>query len=131
MATYFALKHVHILTAFLSVSLFILRYWWQYRGSAMSTKRWVRIVPHVNDTLLLATGVALVMLTHFYPFTPQGAWLTEKLFGVIIYIVLGFIALGKRPRSQQVRWIAFLLGLVVIYIVIKLATTKIPLLGFV
>ena len=131
MATYFALKHVHILTAFLSVSLFILRYWWQYRGSAMSTKRWVRIVPHVNDTLLLVTGVALVMITHFYPFTPQGAWLTEKLFGVIIYIVLGFIALGKRPRSQQVRWIAFLLGLVVIYIVIKLATTKIPLLGFV
>ncbi|MBB3323976.1 SirB2 family protein [Atlantibacter sp. RC6] len=131
MATYFALKHVHILTAFLSVSLFILRYWWQYRGSAMSTKRWVRIVPHVNDTLLLATGVALVMITHFYPFTPQAAWLTEKLFGVIIYIVLGFIALGKRPRSQQVRWIAFLLGLVVIYIVIKLATTKIPLLGFV
>ncbi|MDA3131475.1 siroheme synthase [Atlantibacter hermannii] len=131
MATYFALKHVHILTAFLSVSLFILRYWWQYRGSAMSTKRWVRIVPHVNDTLLLVTGVALVMITHFYPFTPQGAWLTEKLFGVIIYIVLGFIALGRRPRSQQVRWIAFLLGLVVIYIVIKLATTKIPLLGFV
>ncbi|MDV7021222.1 invasion regulator SirB2 [Atlantibacter subterranea] len=131
MATYFALKHVHILTAFLSVSLFILRYWWQYRGSAMSTKRWVRIVPHVNDTLLLVSGVALVMITHFYPFTPQGAWLTEKLFGVIIYIVLGFIALGRRPRSQQVRWIAFLLGLVVIYIVIKLATTKIPLLGFV
>lgn len=131
MATYFALKHVHILTAFLSVSLFILRYWWQYRGSAMSTKRWVRIVPHVNDTLLLVTGVALMMITHFYPFTPQGAWLTEKLFGVIIYIVLGFIALGRRPRSQQVRWIAFLLGLVVIYIVIKLATTKIPLLGFV
>lgn len=131
MATYFALKHVHILTAFLSVSLFILRYWWQYRGSAMSTKRWVRIVPHVNDTLLLGTGVALVLITHFYSFTPQGAWLTEKLFGVIIYIVLGFIALGRRPRSQQVRWIAFLLGLVVIYIVIKLATTKIPLLGFV
>lgn len=131
MATYFALNHVHILTAFLSVSLFILRYWWQYRGSAMSTKRWVRIVPHVNDTLLLGTGVALVLITHFYPFTPQGAWLTEKLFGVIIYIVLGFIALGRRPRSQQVRWIAFLLGLVVIYIVIKLATTKIPLLGFV
>lgn len=131
MATYFALKHVHIVTVFLSVSLFILRYWWQYRGSAMLTKRWVRIVPHVNDTLLLVTGVALVMITHFYPFTPQGAWLTEKLFGVIIYIILGFIALGRRPRRQPVRWTAFLLGLVVIYVVIKLATTKIPLLGFV
>ncbi|MEW7315259.1 invasion regulator SirB2 [Buttiauxella gaviniae] len=129
MATYFALKHFHILTVIISVSLFVLRYWWQYRDSAMSNKRWVRIVPHVNDTLLLVSGAALVMITHFYPFTPQGAWLTEKLFGVIIYIVLGFIALGKRPRSQQVRWFAFLLTLVVLYIIIKLATTKIPLLG--
>ncbi|MFZ3388984.1 MULTISPECIES: invasion regulator SirB2 [Buttiauxella] len=129
MATYFALKHLHILTVFISVSLFVLRYWWQYRESTMSNKRWVRIVPHVNDTVLLVSGIALVMITHFYPFTPQGAWLTEKLFGVIIYIVLGFIVLGKRPRSQQIRWFAFLLALVVLYIIIKLATTKIPLLG--
>ena len=131
MAAYFALKHLHILTVVISISLFVLRYVWQYRGSAMSAKRWVRIVPHVNDTLLLASGVALVLITHFYPFTPQGAWLTEKLFGVIIYIALGFIALGRRPRSQQTRWIAFLLGLVVLYIIIRLATTKIPLLGLI
>ncbi|ELY4573552.1 SirB family protein [Cronobacter turicensis] len=131
MAAYFAVKHLHILTVVISISLFILRYWWQYRSSPMSSKRWARIVPHVNDTVLLGSGVALVLITHFYPFTPQGAWLTEKLFGVIIYIVLGFIALGRRPRSQQVRWIAFLLGLVVLYIIVKLATTKIPLLGLI
>ncbi|AFJ99304.1 SirB family protein [Cronobacter sakazakii] len=131
MAAYFAVKHLHILTVVISISLFILRYWWQYRSSPMSSKRWVRIVPHVNDTVLLGSGVALVLITHFYPFTPQGAWLTEKLFGVIIYIVLGFIALGRRPRSQQVRWIAFLLGLVVLYIIVKLATTKVPLLGLI
>lgn len=131
MTTYFAVKNLHILTVVISVSLFILRYWWQYRNSAMSHKRWVRIVPHVNDTILLVCGIILVMMTHFYPFTPQGTWLTEKLFGVIIYIVLGFIVLGRRPRSQQVRWFAFLLALVVLYIIIKLATTKIPLLGFV
>ncbi|EPE7078287.1 SirB2 family protein [Cronobacter sakazakii] len=131
MAAYFAVKHLHILTVVISISLFILRYWWQYRSSPMSSKRWVRIVPHVNDTVLLGSGVALVLITHFYPFTPQGAWLTEKLFGVIIYIVLGFIALGRRPRSQQVCWIAFLLGLVVLYIIVKLATTKVPLLGLI
>lgn len=131
MAAYFAVKHLHILTVVISISLFILRYWWQYRSSPMSSKRWVRIVPHVNDTVLLGSGVALVLITHFYPFTPQGAWLTEKLFGVIIYIVLGFVALGRRPRSQQVRWIAFLLGLVVLYIIVKLATTKVPLLGLI
>ncbi len=131
MAAYFAFKHLHILTAVISIALFILRYWWQYRASPMASKRWVRIVPHVNDTLLLLSGVGLVLITHFYPFSPQGAWLTEKLFGVIIYIVLGFIALGRRPRSQQIRLFAFLLGLVVLYVIIKLAATKIPLLGIV
>jgi len=36
------------------------------------------------------------------PFTDKGAWLTETLFGVIIYIVLGFIARRRyRPRSQH------------------------------
>ncbi len=99
MTTYFAVKNLHILTVVISVSLFILRYWWQYRNSAMSDKRWVRIVPHVNDTLLLVCGIILVMMTHFYPFTPQGTWLTEKLFGVIIYIVLGFIVLGPTPAQ--------------------------------
>ncbi|EFN5661527.1 hypothetical protein FQH38_26395, partial [Escherichia coli] len=54
----------------------------------------------------------------------------EKLFGVIIYIVLGFIALDyRRMHSQQARIIAFPLALVVLYIIIKLATTKVPLLG--
>ncbi|MGF6099521.1 putative membrane protein SirB2 [Enterobacter sp. A4] len=43
---------------------------------------------------------------------------------------MGFIAPGRRrPRSQQVGFIAFLLDLVVLYIIIKLATTRIPLLG--
>nr|WP_097478920.1 SirB2 family protein [Escherichia coli] len=51
-------------------------------------------------------------------------------FGVIIYIVLGFIALDyRRMHSQQARIIAFPLALVVLYIIIKLATTKVPLLG--
>lgn len=129
MVAYFALKHLHILTVVISITLFILRYWWQYRASPMVNKRWVRIVPHINDTLLLGSGVALVAVTHFWPFTPQGAWLTEKLFGVIIYIVFGFIALGRGQRSQKARAGAFILALVALYVIVELATTKIPLLG--
>ncbi len=72
----------------------------------------------------------MIALTGYLPFTVKGAWLTEKLFGVIIYIVLGFIALGRhRPRGQQAGFIAFMLGLVVLYIIIKLAATKVPILG--
>ncbi|ECD5452916.1 TPA: SirB family protein [Salmonella enterica] len=121
---------LHLICVALSVSLFVARYWWRYCGHALAAARWTRIVPPVIDTLLLLSGIGLIVKTHILPFTESGLWLTEKLFGVIIYIVLGFIALDYRQaRSQQARFIAFPLALVVLYIIIKLATTKIPLLG--
>ncbi|EAM1899458.1 SirB family protein [Salmonella enterica] len=121
---------LHLICVAFSVSLFVARYWWRYCGHALVAARWTRIVPPVIDTLLLLSGIGLIVKTHILPFTELGSWLTEKLFGVIIYIVLGFIALDYRQaRSQQARFIAFPLALVVLYIIIKLATTKIPLLG--
>ncbi|MCL9671202.1 MULTISPECIES: invasion regulator SirB2 [Enterobacteriaceae] len=130
MSAYTFLISLHLTTVILTISLFVLRYWWNFTGNPRVQARWMRIVPHAVDTLLLLSGLGLIVVTRYIPFTANGAWLTEKLFGVIIYIVLGFIALGRhRPRSQQTGFIAFLLGLVVLYIIIKLAATKIPILG--
>ncbi len=130
MVAYNFLIHLHLTSVALTISLFVLRYWWRFTDNPRGAARWARVVPHVIDSVLLLSGVGLVMVTRYMPFTANGTWLTEKLFGVIIYIVLGFIALGRRrPRSQQTGFIAFLLGLVVLYIIIKLAATKIPILG--
>lgn len=130
-AYYPLIKHLHLLTVAITITLFLLRFYWQRSSSAMLMRRWVRILPHVNDTLLLITGVMLVMITHFYPFSPQGSWLTEKLLGVIIYIALASVALSRRPRTDRTRWIAFIVALIALVIVIKLAVTKMPLLGIV
>lgn len=130
MTIFSLLLGVHLISIALSVGLLTLRFWWRYTQARLASARWTRIAPPVIDTVLLLSGVALIAKTHILPFTEQGTWLTEKLFGVIIYIVLGFIALDyRRARSQQARLIAFPLALVVLYIIIKLATTKIPLLG--
>lgn len=101
--------------------------------SAMLQRRWQRIVPQtqIDDALLLLSGVLLVTITHFYPLSLQGSGLTEKLFGVIICFVLGFIALGRRSRTQPVRRTAFIVALVAICVMVRLATIKKPLLGFV
>ncbi|MFI8318183.1 invasion regulator SirB2 [uncultured Kosakonia sp.] len=121
---------LHLTSVALTISLFILRYWWRWSNNPRFQARWVRVLPHIVDSVLLLSGVGLIALTGYLPFTVKGAWLTEKLFGVIIYIVLGFIALGRhRPRGQQAGFIAFMLGLVVLYIIIKLAATKVPILG--
>ena len=125
---YVWIKNLHLLTITLSIALFVLRFFWKWAGSAIMQKRWVKVVPHIVDTLLLLSGISLIFITHFYPFSPQGTWLTEKIFGVIIYIALGFVALSKRPLSQKTRWLAVILALACLYLVLKLALTKIPLL---
>ncbi len=132
MASWYPLiKDVHLITVALTLSLFLLRFYWLMADSAMLYRRWVRIVPHVIDSVLLLSGVLLVMITHFYPFSVQGSWLTEKLLGVIIYIALGSMALSRRPRKMGTRWIATLTALIIALIVIKLAITKMPILGIV
>ncbi|AHG18409.1 siroheme synthase [Chania multitudinisentens RB-25] len=126
MAAYMALKYLHLLTVAVSITLFVLRFLWKWRDSAMMQQRWVKIAPHINDTLLLLSGVALVVMFKLYPLLGMDSWLTEKLFGVIIYILLGYVALGKKTKSWNVRVLAFVLALGCLYLIMKLATTKIP-----
>lgn len=126
MAAYMALKHLHLLTVAISITLFVLRFFWKWRASPMINKHWVKITPHINDTVLFATGIALVVMFKLYPLLGMDSWLTEKLFGVIIYILLGYVALGKKTQSWNIRTLAFVLALGCLYLIVKLATTKIP-----
>ncbi|OOE54929.1 SirB2 family protein [Salinivibrio kushneri] len=122
---YMALKHTHLLTVVLSLSLFVIRFVWVMRGSEMMNKKWVKVTPHVVDTLLLSTGVALIFVTGFIPFTESGAWLTEKLTCVLAYIALGFVALHY-SRGKLFRTVAFLGALGWAYAAANLALLKVP-----
>jgi uncharacterized membrane protein SirB2 len=106
---YTILKTLHLTTIAVTFALFLLRGAWMMAGSARLQARWVRVVPHVNDTLLLASGIALAVLIQQYPLVH--GWLTAKLFALIAYIVLGTVAL-KRGRTRSLRiaaWVAALL----------------------
>ncbi|SFM93926.1 Uncharacterized membrane protein SirB2 [Izhakiella capsodis] len=126
---YLSIKSFHILTVIISLSLFALRFFWLSVSPARLEQRWIKIVPHLNDTLLLLSGIALVTLIQSGALLTQDSWLTEKLIGVIIYIALGSIALGRRPRSQKIRLAAFIIALAVVALIIRLAITKSLLLG--
>jgi uncharacterized membrane protein SirB2 len=70
--------------------------------------RWVRIVPHVNDTLLLASGIGLAVIIQQYPLAD--GWLTAKLAALLLYIVLGTVALkhGKTRCTRIAAWLGAL-----------------------
>ncbi|WP_342807460.1 SirB2 family protein [Alteromonas sp. M12] len=55
-------KHLHLTAVALSIILFILRFVWLQRNSTLLHKKWVKIVPHVIDTLLLVTAITLCFI---------------------------------------------------------------------
>jgi uncharacterized membrane protein SirB2 len=101
-----SLKAIHIGTAAVSYILFFVRGIWMLSDSPLLYQRWVRIVPHVNDTLLLAAGIWMTIIIHQYPGTH--GWLTAKLAGLVLYILLGLVALrpGRAKRVRAAAWVA-------------------------
>jgi uncharacterized membrane protein SirB2 len=126
---YLAIKHLHITCVMLSISGFCLRGFLHLRKSALAGRldgRWLRIVPHINDAILLTAAIALTILIGQYPFVD--AWLTAKVFGLIAYIILGALALGA-GRSPRLRIGAGLAAVLVFGWIVTVALAKDPL-GF-
>jgi uncharacterized membrane protein SirB2 len=122
--SYLALKYLHLSCVVLSYALFFVRGVWMMRSSSLLAQRWVRIVPHVVDTVLLASAVAMTVAISQYPFTAP--WLTAKLIGLIAYIALGMIAL-KRGRTRRVRVAAWFAAQLVFFYIVAVAVNKNPL----
>jgi uncharacterized membrane protein SirB2 len=118
---YLAIKHLHVTCAVLSGSFFMLRGLWMLTDSPLLQRRWVRVVPHVVDTLLLATALLLVFWSGQYPFVQP--WLTAKVLALVAYIVLGTVAL-KRGRTKGVRTLALAAALAVFSYIVAVALTR-------
>lgn len=99
MESYTVVKHLHITAACLSLVFFIWRAFWSVNGSSILKARWVRIAPHIIDTALLALGVALAVMLNFWPLP---GWLTAKIVALVVYIVLGTVAI-KRGATPAIR----------------------------
>lgn len=121
MQIYTSIKHLHMSCAVISVSFFILRFIWILRGSSMLQQRWVRIVPHVVDTILLASALTMVYWSGQIPF--QQAWLGAKVIALLAYIILGSIAL-KRGKTLQSRAFAFVAALLVFGYIVAVALSR-------
>lgn len=119
--TYTALKHLHALTVVITLALFLLRGFWMLIDSPRLQARWLKIVPHTNDTLLLAAAIAMLAVAGLNPL--EQPWLLAKIIGLLAYIGLGTVAL-KRGRSKAIRVKALLAALGVFAYIVAVAVTK-------
>ena len=120
------LKAVHVGSAMLSISGFVLRGVWMQQDSPLLRARVTRVVPHVVDTVLLLSAIALALRIAQYPFVH--AWLTAKVLALLAYIVLGSFAL-KRGRTRRTRNIAFAAALGVFLYIVAVAIARSPAAG--
>ena len=121
MSGYAILKFIHVATAFISVVGFIIRGIWMIQSSSMLQERWVRIAPHINDTFLLVSAIALVMVTSQYPGPVM--WVNAKIAALLLYIILGTVALN-RGKTKRIRIISGFLALLTFAYIVMVAFSK-------
>lgn len=119
--SYLAIKHLHLTCVALSGAGFLLRGVWMLLDSPRLQARWVRVLPHVIDTGLLASALALAWMSAQYPFA-QG-WLTAKVIGLLAYIGLGTFAL-KRGKTKAQRSVFLVLALLAFAYIVGVALTR-------
>jgi uncharacterized membrane protein SirB2 len=121
---YLALRHAHIACAILTIALFVLRGGLMLAESPWQRKPVLRYLPHAVDTVLLTSALMLTTVIHQYPF--GAGWLTAKVALLVLYIVLGSIAL-KRGRTRRTRVVAFWAALATVGFLITVARAHHPL----
>lgn len=92
------LKHLHVACVALSALGFVLRWCavlWGARSQRWAMSVVVRRCTYLVDSVLLAAALGLLALLRLNPL--DHAWLTGKLGMLVVYIVLGSLALKRAP----------------------------------
>ena len=121
---YPGIKLVHIIAVLASGALFATR------GTAMlAGARWymaapLRYLSYSIDTVLLTAALMLATILHQYPFVHT--WLTVKVLLLVVYVVLGSLAL-KRGATRTIRAACFIAALLVYAFIVSVARAHHPL----
>jgi uncharacterized membrane protein SirB2 len=123
-AIYPWLLPLHISLVTLSLSLFTLRGLGVLAGQTWPMAGWARGLAPAIDSLLLLAGGGLWWLLQFNPW--QDHWLGLKLVLLVVYIVLGTLAL-KRASTWPVQALCFAAALAVAGFMVGVAISHHPL----
>jgi len=118
---------IHVATVMLSLFGFVLRGVLRFRGSGLINRKWLKIAPHIVDTVLIASAIILLLQASLNPLTTP--WLLAKIVALIIYIGLGLVAF-RFVGSRSVALWSWGMAIVVFCYILAVAVTKNPLIVF-
>ncbi len=113
---YAGIKHSHMLFITISIVLFQLRFFLKTFNKPISKP--LKIIPHVNDTLLLITGISLAYQASINPM--EHHWLLSKIIALLMYIGFGTVAIKSQGMKSSISYvIATLLFVFMVFTAIK------------
>jgi uncharacterized membrane protein SirB2 len=121
MNAYMIAKVVHVTCAAVSIAGFVGRFSLALHRPDILRNRVLRVIPHVNDTLLLTAAIVMLLVAQWNVLDMP--WLGAKIAGLVLYIALGLVAL-RFGRTLRVRTIAFVGALVVFGYIVSVALYK-------
>lgn len=118
---YLFVKYSHQIFVTITILIFNIRFFLLWRHPDKPLAGVWKALPHLNDTMLLFTGLWLMKLTHFSPF--NAPWLGAKILLLLAYIGLGMVMMRARPRSPKF-YIVYGLSMACVASIVYLAKTK-------
>ena len=99
MTFYYMLKLTRVACVVISGSLFIFRYTRLSMRPDQPLAKALKVLPHINDTVLLVSAIGMLSLIGLNPFTTP--WLLAKILALLVYITLGAICMRSLPGSKR------------------------------
>ena len=115
------IKTLHILCALISITGFIYRGYLKINCPEQLKKKWLKITPHIVDTLLLASAIYLVVAIQQYP--TMFNWVSAKIVALLIYIGFGFMTL-RFGKNRRLIIVSFVLAILTFSYIVAVALTK-------
>lgn len=109
-----------------SGSLFVFRGAGVLGGASWPMWAPLRFLSYTIDTVLLTAALMLATILHQYPFVH--GWLTAKICLLVVYIVLGTLAL-RRARTRRARAWCYAAAIATFLLIVSIARAHHPL-GF-
>ncbi|MFI3154996.1 MAG: SirB2 family protein [Methylococcaceae bacterium] len=113
------IKFFHLTFILLSISSFVGRVYLAEKRPEMLEQKWIKIGPHIINSLLLITGFTLVFQGSWL--SGEYGWIVAKLIALLGYVGLGIVAI----KSQgDLRWKAFAGAIACFIYIVIVAVSK-------
>ena len=97
--------YLHIVCAFLSLGLLIIRGGMQLSGKDWQAIKLLKILPHLVDTLLIASGLSMFFLFGYQ----LQSWLVMKIIMLVLYIFFSAKYFNRKAVNPNSAFLAFAL----------------------